>query len=182
MAFSPDGTILASGAGLVHGFGDPDRTVRLWDVETGAHKQTLIGHTRSVSSVAFSPDGTTLASASTDGTVLLWDLMLSPLEPEEPRKIAEDVNSDGSVDLQDLVIVNARLGQKGQNTADVNGDGVVDIVDLALVADAIADGAAAPSLHPQMLELFTAADVKQWLSEAQHLDLTDPRFQRGILF
>ncbi len=93
-----------------------------------------------------------------------------------------DVNGDGSVDLQDLAIVNARLGQTGENSADVNGDGVVDIADLALVAGAIENGAAAPSLQPQVLELFTAADVKQWLSEAQHLDLTDTTSQRGILF
>ncbi|MGH3811558.1 MAG: WD40 repeat domain-containing protein, partial [Pseudonocardiaceae bacterium] len=34
----------------------------------------LTGHTRSVSSVVFSPDGNTLASASTDGMVRWWDL------------------------------------------------------------------------------------------------------------
>ena len=93
-----------------------------------------------------------------------------------------DVNGDGSVDLQDLVIVNARLGQTGENSADVNGDGVVDVADLALVAGAIENDGAAPSLQPQVLKLFTAADVKRWLSEVRHLDLTDARFQRGILF
>ena len=93
-----------------------------------------------------------------------------------------DVNGDGSVDLQDLAIVNARLGQTGENSADVNGDGVVDVADLALVAGAIENGAAAPSLQPQVLELFTTADVKRWLSAAQQLNLTDTTSQRGILF
>ena len=46
--------------------------MRLWDANTGTLKNTLIGHTGWVFSVAFSPDGTTLASGSADGTVLLW--------------------------------------------------------------------------------------------------------------
>ena len=66
VVFSPDGTTIASGSN--------DRTVRLWDVATGAHRHTLTGHTGWVESVVFSPDGTTLASGSTDKTVRLWDV------------------------------------------------------------------------------------------------------------
>lgn len=49
-----------------------DRTVRLWDDVTGAHKRTLQGHRGYVLDIAFSPDGNKLASASSDCQVWVW--------------------------------------------------------------------------------------------------------------
>ena len=103
-----------------------------------------------------------------------------PPEPAEAR--FGDINRDGIVNLQDLAIVGARLGQRGKNSADVNEDGLVDVVDIVLVAGAFDAAAAAPTLYPQAVALMTAADVRQWLSQAQGLHLTDATFQRGIRF
>jgi WD domain, G-beta repeat len=50
-----------------------DKTIRLWDVATGAARARLEGHTGSVKALCLLPDGR-LASASGDRTIRLWDI------------------------------------------------------------------------------------------------------------
>ena len=64
IAMSPNGQMIASGSN--------DTTVRLWNVETGEHLHTFAEGNRDVQSVAFSPDGETLASSS--DAVRLWNV------------------------------------------------------------------------------------------------------------
>lgn len=65
LAFSPDGSYLASGC--------YDGTIWLWDIVTGAKQRILEGHGGSVESIDFSPKAELIASGSTDGTIRLWN-------------------------------------------------------------------------------------------------------------
>ncbi len=78
VAFSPDGRLIASAG--------EDRTVKVWEAQTGREVYTLAGHTETVYGIAFSPDGRHLASAAgvrpdrkskplpSPGELLVWDM------------------------------------------------------------------------------------------------------------
>ncbi len=84
LLFSPDGLQLVSSV--------RDANIYVWDVKSRRHADTLKGHLDSVVSLAYSEDGTTLLSGSTDGTALKWHiqtipttrLAITPLSVESP--------------------------------------------------------------------------------------------------
>ena len=65
VAYSPDGTKIISGS--------YDKTIKIWNTNTGQCLKTLEGHLYFVNSVAYSPDGTKIISGSGDGTIKIWN-------------------------------------------------------------------------------------------------------------
>jgi WD40 repeat protein len=87
VTFSPDGKTLASGGGS----GGSD--IKLWDTQNGQELKTLTGHTGFIESLAYSSNGQTLASASTDRRIMLWN----PTSGQQLRVITGHTNVVRSV-------------------------------------------------------------------------------------
>ena len=58
--------------------GSKDKTIKLWDIDTGQCIRTFNGHMDDVSSVCFSPDGKSALSGSSDKTLKLWNIISKP--------------------------------------------------------------------------------------------------------
>jgi WD40 repeat protein len=103
LAFSPDGQTLAGGS--------DDKTIKIWQLSTGEILRTLKtqssglnsakGHSAEVNAVAFSPDGQTLASASHDKTIKIWQLstgkVISTLTEHSDKVMSVAFSPDGQM-------------------------------------------------------------------------------------
>lgn len=84
IAFSPEGTLLATAG---------QKSVSLWNVQSGEVKQLLSGDYYAVRAVAFSPDGRSVATGDVKSRVELWDAQSGSLKQ----------TFDGHTDVVDAV-------------------------------------------------------------------------------
>lgn len=89
------------------GRGTPNSII-LWNPRTGRRVATLVGHRDSVKDVAFSPDGSRIASASSDDTVILWDTQTG-------RQVARLTGHSGTVGAVAVSPDGSRLASGGND-------------------------------------------------------------------
>jgi len=108
LAFSKDGDrAVSAGRNLQFRFGPltrtlrRDKTIRVWDVQTGEELRKFEGHEASIESVVFSPSGKQVLSGSRDETMCLWDidsgLKVRCFEGQVGAVRAVAFNSNGSI-------------------------------------------------------------------------------------
>jgi WD40 repeat protein/serine/threonine protein kinase len=107
--FSPDGALLAAGSG---------NTVWLWDVATWHKVAPLMEPTADVGPLDFAPDGRTLATGDTDGTLRLWDLAHKK-QLASRRGHASHINS-------------VAFSPDGKRLATASPDGTIELWDVGL--------------------------------------------------
>jgi WD40 repeat protein len=119
MAFSPQGTVLTTGG---------DLTVKLWDPVNLKLQATLQAFEKSPPNVgdrwiiclAFSPDGKTLAVATGDNALTLWDVGTGQV-----RAVLKQPDGGG------LYVWALAFAPDGKTLAAANGDGTVQLWDMA---------------------------------------------------
>ncbi|CAH3111277.1 unnamed protein product, partial [Porites lobata] len=90
VSFSPDGRLIASAAF--------DKSVKIWNGDSGKYITSLRGHVNSVYQIAWSADSRLLCSGSADSTLKVWDMKTKKILEDLPGHADEVFSVDWSPD------------------------------------------------------------------------------------
>jgi serine/threonine protein kinase/WD40 repeat protein len=152
LAFTPDGSTLATGAGW------QESAIRLWDVASRVTRR-LEGHELGIGALLFSSDGKRLYSASWDQTIQVWDL--GDVSQTTPSRVLRG---------HDVCVSQLALLPDDQTLVSASEDGVVYVWDTPsddqrqsdgpVYTDIIAGGFTPDSRS--VVNLNAQGEVKRW--------------------
>jgi len=119
IAYSPDSRLVATAC-------PHEKVIRIWDAASAAPVRVIAGHSLSTRAVAFSPDGTLLATGAGDGTACIWSVASG----------RELLRLDSEADL----IHNVAFLSDGKTVAATANDGDIRLWDInGLTGKGVAD-------------------------------------------
>ena len=146
LAFSPDSRWLVGSSRMIEGTGRPPNEeayeIFVWDLTSGQLKQTLPGHSRAITALAFSADGRLLASAGRDRSLKIWDMQTFRqlrtaseylISYDELESLADKAGKKKPKDMLPSIswLSGIVFTKDGEQIVGCGGDGIIRIYDSA---------------------------------------------------